>query len=842
MRIGIDLLAIQSPFSRGRGIGRYGRSLLEAMLALDSSNEYILYSYEDLPTDEVPTSERTRFRRIARVPTDEEHTLGHVAERIARSNPDGLDWLLLLSPFETWQFYGLPARPLNGLKMASVLYDMIPFLFPEVYLAAPNVGPWFYGHLQRLRAYDRLLTISEATRSDALRLLRLPQDRVLTIGTASDGRYFVPDRNGPVSKSSRLVLERLGIANRFVFCLGSGDARKNLTGLMDAFARLPDHLKREHRLVIACALTGEEADRVRQQAAERDVADRVILTGKVSDEELRVLYQRCSAFAFPSLYEGFGLPILEAMHCGAAVVAGDNSSQPEVVGDAGLTCNAADPADIAAKLTRVLADPSLATNLGARARLRADRFRWEDVARRTLEALTPPRPIRRRFDPGHSSRPRLAMFSPYPPKRSGISDYSARLLEPLKRTYSVDLYHDAGYVPDLGFSDRKCGCHDHRLFRRNSALLGYRGIIYHVGNSRYHEYIYDNLIQHPGVIVLHDFCLAGLHAGIAHSKGLEHLRAEVEHSHPGRSQELMESLPEWSSESGGLQEAMARRGLYVNRRVLEAAEAIIVHSAWCQNRVETLYPDLVEKVVVVPLGAEPRAINLLDRAEARRRFGIPADALVFANFGILHPIKLNVETIQAFAPVARENSRALLLFVGRDLGEGEAEREAQALGLLNQIRFLGHQPDAAYDDLVTVADIGLSLRRPPTNGETSASLLDLLRAGVPTITTDTGTFADLPDAIVRKIPWGQGQNDNAQLSAAMRELSVHREVREQLGQAAFQYVTKHHCWSYVVKKYSEVIEQAFAHRIGRSRLESTVPFPHVSPGWSQLTPLRSQGG
>src|SRR5205085_1010625 len=157
-----------------------------------------------------------------------------------------------------------------------------------------------------------------------------------------------------------------------------------------------------------------------------------VITGEVSDAALRVLYQRCAAFAFPSLYEGFGLPLLEAMHCGAAVVAGNNSSQVEVVGEAGLLANASDAGDIAAKLARVPADGALA-------------------------------------------------------------------------------------------------CCDARLFARRAAVRDYHALVYQMGNSRYHRFLYEAMMRHPGVVTLHDFCLAGFHLIYGHRQGRERefLRAEL---------------------------------------------------------------------------------------------------------------------------------------------------------------------------------------------------------------------------------------------------------------------------------------------------------------------------
>ena len=144
-----------------------------------------------------------------------------------------------------------------------------------------------------------------------------------------------------------------------------------------------------------------------------------MLTDWLSDRALRPLYQHCAAFVFPSMYEGFGLPILEAMHCGAPVIVGNNSSQIEVVGDAGMLFNVADAGELAGHLVGLLKEPDRAREMGERAVVRARRFSWEATADKTLEVLTRshtpettarPRPGRRRA-PGR----RIAFFSPLHP-------------------------------------------------------------------------------------------------------------------------------------------------------------------------------------------------------------------------------------------------------------------------------------------------------------------------------------------------------------------------------------------------------------------------------------------
>ena len=280
----------------------------------------MLYAQDGLPTDHIPEAPNAVVRLLQPDPAAGETTLAHVMERLSQTNPHGLDVLLLLNPLELALGFDLPAKPFNRLRLVAVVYDLIPLRFQEQYFHKWP-GPEFVGRylqgLNRLRSYDAVLAISESTRRDLLSLLGLSPDQVVTIGTASDGRFFVPDQTEPMPAESRALFQALGITRPFVFSMGGVDYRKNLWGLIDAFAMLPADLRRAHQLVLTYGLTGADRERVQQYAEERGVADQLVTTEWLSDRALRILYQRCAAFVFPSTYEGFGLPILEAMHCGA---------------------------------------------------------------------------------------------------------------------------------------------------------------------------------------------------------------------------------------------------------------------------------------------------------------------------------------------------------------------------------------------------------------------------------------------------------------------------------------------------------------------------------------------
>jgi glycosyltransferase involved in cell wall biosynthesis len=383
MRIGIEMLGVQSA-GRTRGVGRYTRHLVSQLLAAGSPDEHVLYFYAGLPGGEHAWPGKASIRSL---PTDGSDLSG-CASRLAAENPDRLDVLLLSCPLENFQGY-LPPAPRNGrLRLAAIVYDLIPALFPERYLAHPAIAEAYQRALAALEQYDLLLTISDSARRDCLARLSVAEDRVVNISTGGDFARFFPPGAGPLNSQTAAILQRHGLAEPFVFSLTALDHRKNLDGVLAAFAMLPEEVRNSHLLALTCAMSSDhDYARLQRIVAQSPAAERVVLTGALDDEALRVMYQRSSAFLFPSRYEGFGLPLLEAMQCGAAVVAGNNSSQVEVVGDAGLLANAESPSEIAAQLGRLLEDDALSRRLREAAPLQARRFRWELTGERCRSAL-----------------------------------------------------------------------------------------------------------------------------------------------------------------------------------------------------------------------------------------------------------------------------------------------------------------------------------------------------------------------------------------------------------------------------------------------------------------------
>ncbi|MGX4643839.1 glycosyltransferase family 4 protein [Massilia sp. SYSU DXS3249] len=400
MRILIDLQGAQSE-SRFRGIGRYSLALAlgiarnaaghEIWLALNGA---LATSIADLRRafDGLVPAERIRVFDIpipvaeidaANVPRCRaaEMLREHFIEQLA---PDAV---LVTSLFEGYIDDSVVSagRFAPAGHTAVVLYDLIPFLNPDAYLGTPEQRQHYAGKIASLRAAGLLLAISDYTRQEAIDALGLDPKRVVAISTAVDDS-FRPAPPGPALAALR---ERCGIVrDTIMYAPGGFDARKNIDGLIVAYSLLPAALRARHQLVIASKLGEHERRVMNEHARQHGLAhDELVLTGYVSDTELVDLYRSAALFVFPSKHEGFGLPALEAMACGAIVIGANNTSIPEVIGCGEALFDAASPASIAAKIAEVMESPALQERLRIHGRAQAARFSWDVTARKALQAL-----------------------------------------------------------------------------------------------------------------------------------------------------------------------------------------------------------------------------------------------------------------------------------------------------------------------------------------------------------------------------------------------------------------------------------------------------------------------
>ena len=406
--------------------------------------------------------------------------------------------------------------------------------------------------------------------------------------------------------------------------------------------------------------------------------------------------------------------------------------------------------------------------------------------------------------PTADRKPRVAIVSPWPPQGSGVADYAARMAGLISREYEVDACHDSGCRPEPGAYTPV----PTPLMGRLRPLRPYRNVLYQMGNSPAHSFLYPLMLERPGVVTLHDLRLGHFHEAFGERAEVppRHLEREVAHDRPGEATEIMRAVPAMRRSPGGVGGGLAALGIDMNRRVIERSRAVVVHSLWARDRARSLVPDHARKIVRIPFPASVEPPPCPDRRKAIcDRLGLPREAVVFAALGFLSPLKMNEETIEAFAIVAREHPKLLLVFAGQDLGGGRAEQAARRHGIEDRVRFLGRRSAEDFHDLASSCHVGINLRRAPTTGETSAALLDLMRWGVPTIVTDADAFADEPEDAVVRVRWGR--EGMSGLVREMRRLASEPSVRRRIGDRSREHLLCHHRPGDVAATYIDLIER-----------------------------------
>jgi glycosyltransferase involved in cell wall biosynthesis len=401
MRIVVDLQACQSA-SRFRGIGRYSRSLAGAMLRADRGHEFwialngglpgtveaVRAAFDGLlPQDRIvawdtpfapmdDAADAPWRRRIAEV----------VREDFLRAlRPDTVHVASLFEGGDEDATTSIGRGSGDALPTVVTLYDLIPLAMPAQYLPDATRRRWYERKLDDLRRADLCLAISDFSRRQAVELIGLPAARIANISGACDAQFRILPEDPARDAALRA---RHGLARPFAMYAGGFDPRKNVDGLVRAYGALPAALRARHQLLIV----GEPPPSLRAEleTVARGCglgADDVRFAGFVDDTELVALYNACALYVFPSRCEGFGLPALEAMACGAPVIGADDSSLPEVIGYPDAMFDPASDASMTARIRLALEDPEDRARLRAHGQERVRLFSWDATASRALDAI-----------------------------------------------------------------------------------------------------------------------------------------------------------------------------------------------------------------------------------------------------------------------------------------------------------------------------------------------------------------------------------------------------------------------------------------------------------------------
>jgi glycosyltransferase involved in cell wall biosynthesis len=809
MRLVIDLQGAQGN-SRGRGIGRFSQELALAMVRAPGKHEPVILLNDAIPESadiladsfsQLLPRENIRFWRGL---TGCSYAYGSLDRRRASEGIRaqvlagmGADLVHVASVVEGAADDVIGGWPVTHrrIPIVATFYDAIPLLWRDIYLRDPKLLAWYFRHLHELKQCTALLGISESSRLEAINHLGCNPADAFNVLAGFDSAMFNPTSLD--SATSAALRRRYGLRDGFLLFVGAGDPRKNDVGLVQAYAKLSAAMQNAHQLVIVGSWNPPLL--IEQARALNILEANLVLLPHVTDRDLPGLYSICRCFIMPSKHEGFGLPALEAMACGAAVIASNNTSLPEVVGLEAALFDADRPEDIADKLRRVLTSEAFHAELVAHGLARASEFTWAASAERAwaaLEIVHDRLPSTDRRAHAVASRKRsLAFVGPLPPDESGIADYARDLLPALEPHYDITLVTTTGLVDDPTL---------HAVFSVLSeaafAKIANRfdRILYQVGNSEFHIGIVTQLLpRHPGVVVLHDAFISNIPLNIflRDNNSYELARALFE-SHGWPAVQMLDNAGVWQVASAfPCLSPIFRNALGVLQHSLHAQE-VAAHYVG---------PGARGLMRLVPFSRDHWPPE--GRVAARKALGLDDSAPVICSFGIAAATKRPIDVLDAWHVAFGADDTAMLAFVGHaapDVRQAVRDRAA-ALGVASRVRQTGRVDQATYRRWLDAADMAIQLRT-ASRGETSAAIADCMAVGLPVVANAHGATAELPaDTLVLLADDASVQ----ELGSALAKTWADQARREGLRQAASEYVRNKLSPKAVAQAYRDGIEHFY---------------------------------
>ncbi|MBU3176891.1 glycosyltransferase family 4 protein [Clostridium estertheticum] len=364
MKIAIDARGIN--LYNGTGIGTYTENVLKNLINIDSINNYHIFwsgnNFESIKKENckiIMTSKKhQRFFEDYYFP-----------ENISKENID---------------IYHMPQNGIGfsqaiSCKKVVTIHDLIPYVMPETVgrgylLKFLKEMPIIIGNS------DGIITVSEFSKRDILKYFPIDESKIFVTPLAADAKYTPLDK----LHCKNFLKKAYNLNNPFILYVGGFSERKNVASAITAFSKVYKDLSENYDLVIVGDYR-DSGQKLMKLTNELNMLSHVIFAGFVPEEHLPLFYNSCDAIIYPSFYEGFGLPPLEAMNCGTPVIASNLTSIPEVVGDTGILINPYDIKDIALAIGNLLSSEKLRSELSAKALLRAKQFSWQNTAGRTLK-------------------------------------------------------------------------------------------------------------------------------------------------------------------------------------------------------------------------------------------------------------------------------------------------------------------------------------------------------------------------------------------------------------------------------------------------------------------------
>lgn len=397
MRIIIDMQGAQTE-SRFRGIGRYTVAFAKAVVENKKEHEVYLILSGSLPDaiDHIYTVFDGLLPKehiiVWQEPGKEFHNFeeGDVHRKtreiiresfIASLKPDIVH---ISSLFEGDDSVASIGEFDKGIATTVILYDLIPLVNPEHYLKpSPEFEKVYNQKIEYLMRADLLLAISDHSLNEGLEILKMKRGNIISISTAADSHFQIMNID---KLTEERVKKKFGIYRPFVLYAGGVDERKNIPRLIEAYADLQENTRQKHQLVFAGKINPADLDAIKRLMSLHGLkSDKVSFTGYITDIDLVYLYNLCELFVFPSWHEGFGLPALEAMCCGAPVIGANNSSLPEVIGIEDALFDPFSVDSIRNKIEEVLSDDCFKNKLRKNSATQVKKYNWNITAVRAIK-------------------------------------------------------------------------------------------------------------------------------------------------------------------------------------------------------------------------------------------------------------------------------------------------------------------------------------------------------------------------------------------------------------------------------------------------------------------------
>jgi glycosyltransferase involved in cell wall biosynthesis len=739
MKIGIDLLPLQSDPKR-RGISNYTYNLIIELLQLDRNHQFIFFNANDVNVEFIKKHS---------------HDALIIKGKITPKLSENLDLFIFTSFFDFEKKIVDPSS--LKCKVAIIVYDIIPIVLWENYVDffPRKLKYEYFRRIALIRECDKILTISQAVKKDLIEILEIPENSIDVIYAGIDLNNNIPDNESQKFATSK---EKYHIKNKYIFSVPSMDIRKNNFGLIEAYGLLSSSIKNEFQLVISNELTADYEKKLRDHARKLKISDdELIFTNYVSDSELALLYKNSSLFVFPSFYEGFGLPVLEAMHYGIPVITSNLSSLPEVVEDAGVLINPYNPEDIANEMTKILINTDLQAELSEKGKVQSEKFSWTYTAQLALNS----------FEAYNSGRTvRLGMVTTWNVK-CGIAEYSKYLIEKIQglRTIIFGNY-DNLLTEEDGLNVIRCWDNQLNQF----------------------DVLYKEIIRNKIDVVHFQF-----NFGLFNLSNLIKLKNKLQKS----GKKVIITFHATQDVKIGSEYIKLRNF----SKDLRTFDKIIVHTEADRRRLDSI--DVNENVVIIPQGMKTiEGYHPLNNGVKKKFKNYP----IISTFGFCLPHKGHLESIQAISLLKKEYNDILFLVISALYPIDESrkylercQKEVKDLDLTNNVLFFPNfMNEEKIFELLQLSDIAI-LPYTTTKESSSAAVKTTLAAMIPVIVTDLPIFSEYNEEVYKI-----SQSNPDEIATAIKSLLNDDELYKKYVEKINERIMAEN-WKAVAKKYQDMV-------------------------------------